>query len=98
MLLRLLVATLLIAPTPLADQPMRVAIHVDATGMTIARILPEPFCASASNALTEALENEGLESYGVTARTAREAAAAVHRFYATGNGPDPSEYPPAGDC
>ncbi|MFJ2780257.1 hypothetical protein [Kitasatospora sp. NPDC087315] len=93
-MLRLIIAVLFIAPAPLADQPMRVAIRVTATGMTVARVLPEPACAAASDALTVALEAEGLESYGVSARTFREAAAAVQRLYGADQAPGPDSYPP----
>ncbi|GAA2842600.1 hypothetical protein ACFQ0M_48300 [Kitasatospora aburaviensis] len=99
MLLRLITAVVLIAPAPLVDQPMRVAIHVDTTGtMTIARVLPEPACVTASDALTIALLDQGFESYGVTARTPAAAATIVRHLYDTDQAPDPDTYPPAADC
>ncbi|MFE2723865.1 hypothetical protein [Kitasatospora sp. NPDC059327] len=99
MLLRLITAAILIAPAPLADQPMRVAIHIDSTGaMTIARVLPEPACATASNTLTITLLDQGFQSYGVTARTPAAAAATVRHLYDTDQAPDPDTYPPAANC
>ncbi|MFD7829387.1 hypothetical protein [Streptomyces sp. MJM8645] len=99
MLLRLLAVAVLIAPAPLTDQPMRVAIHIGPTGtMTVARVLPEPACATASDALTIALLNQGFESYGVNAPTPAKAAAIVHHLYATDQAPDPDDYPPAANC
>ncbi|MER8103219.1 hypothetical protein [Kitasatospora sp. NPDC094016] len=99
MLLRLLTIALLITPTPLADQPMRVAIHVDAAGaMAVVRVLPEPLCVTASDALTVTLEHQGFESYGVNAPTFAKAAAIVRHLYAADQAPGPDDYPPAADC
>nr|BEK65658.1 hypothetical protein KPHV_28850 [Kitasatospora purpeofusca] len=100
MLLRLLAATALIAPAPIADQPTgwRVAIHVEASAMTIARIMPEPLCADASDALTVDLLAQGFESYGVIASTPAAAAARVRTLYDTDTAPTPNEYPPAAAC
>ncbi|MFJ8430382.1 hypothetical protein ACIQ9P_03660 [Kitasatospora sp. NPDC094019] len=100
MLLRLIAATVLIAPIPIVDQPTgwRVAIHVEASAMTIARVTPEPLCADASNALTERLLAQGFESYGVIAPTRAAAAARVQHLYDTDAEPAPGEYPPAETC
>ncbi|MFD4394396.1 hypothetical protein [Kitasatospora sp. NPDC058478] len=100
MLLRVMIAAALIAPAPVAAQPVgwRVVIHIQGPGMSIARIMPEPLCASTSNNLTESLLVDGFESYGVIAPTGADAAARVRYLYDTHAEPSPDEAPPAADC
>ncbi|MGW7579693.1 hypothetical protein ACWGKU_05135 [Kitasatospora sp. NPDC054768] len=100
MLLRLVIAAALVAPAPAAAQPTgwRVAIHVHGPTMSIARIMPEPLCASTSNHLTETLLEAGYESYGVLAQSGTDAANRIRQLYDTHAEPAPGEYPPAADC